>query len=120
MFLRRAVTLLVVLVALSVTQGADAAPDERALRGAGAVSCKVYLDEWADSEAASSLMNTWAAGYLSGLNWATYMSSKQLVRDLPDEKTVTRFVDGWCAVNQKNYVFEGLNFLFEIYQKRTK
>jgi hypothetical protein len=78
--------LLAVAFAIALAESAVA---DSVARGLGADTCAHFAEYYrADPEFADMAYITWAQGFMSGWNYATMMDSKNVYRDLGDEKSL--------------------------------
>lgn len=73
------------------------APLNGAMAGVGTSSCGKYLESRADP-VSDLMIKSWAQGFLSGLNFATYFS-KQRLAILPDAQSMAAYLDKYCREN---------------------
>ncbi len=102
---------LLIAVALSCAGVAHAQSDGQALAGAGTTSCGRWLALESDSTAHLMLVS-WAQGFLSGMNMADYIATKQPFVLLPDSDSIMAYVNKYCRNNPLKKPFQGAMQLY--------
>ena len=87
--------ILTAILILASAGSSHAQSSDAALAGIGMISCGKYLAQRSDHT--FRLMTiSWAQGFLSGMNMADYTTSKRPFVLLPDDESITAYIDEFC------------------------
>lgn len=81
-----------------------------AIAGIGTMSCGMHL-EWRKDATRSLVLVTWAQGFLSGMNMASFSSGGPL-RLIPDDHTIQAYLEKFCRDNPLKIPFMGAAELY--------
>lgn len=85
----------------------EAKEDVQVISGAGTMSCGKYVSLSTDKDLAN-IFETWAQGFLSGINFAEHGHNGNRWKALPDADTIKLYLDKYCKDNPLGHPYEGL------------
>lgn len=86
-----------ILAAFPILTSGQSSPGQ-AISGAGATSCAKYVKDSSSRDLADFHV-TWAQGFLSGMNMANRVATKQEFVLLPEPASIKAYLDKYCLEN---------------------